>query len=51
MSSCWPILESFNLFSGVKLGIRSFCFISALSEQHCRLREERESNFSFKIEI
>ena len=26
--SCHSILEHYNLFSGVKLSIRSFCFIS-----------------------
>ena len=25
--SCLPLLECYNLFSGVKLSIRSFCFI------------------------
>ena len=28
MYSCHTILECYNLFSGVKLSIRSFCFIS-----------------------
>ena len=27
MYSCHSVLESCNLFSGVKLSIRSFCFI------------------------
>ena len=27
MSSCYSILECYNLFSGVKLSIRSFYFI------------------------
>ena len=28
MYSCHSILECYNLFSGVKLSTRSFCFIS-----------------------
>ena len=28
MSSCHPVQECYNLFSGFKLSIRSFCFIS-----------------------
>ena len=29
MYSCYSILECYNLFSGVKLSIRWFCFIFA----------------------
>ena len=28
MYSCHSVVECYNLFSGVKLSIRSFCFIS-----------------------
>ena len=30
MYSCYSILECYNLFSGVKLSTRSFCFISVI---------------------
>ena len=32
MYSCHSILECYNLFSGVKLSIRSFCFIYCLED-------------------
>ena len=31
MKSCYSILECYNLFSGVKLSIRSFCFIVVIT--------------------
>ena len=31
--SCHSILECYNLFSGVKLSMRSFCFISVIFHQ------------------
>ena len=40
MYSCHSILECYNLFSGVKLSIRSFCFIIKFID--FALREPRE---------
>ena len=37
MCSCHSILECYNLFSGVKLGVRSFCF--AIIAIHTRPEE------------